>query len=195
MPLLTPTTKLEAVNTLLRMSGEPPVNTIENTGLPQVDMAVSTIDQVTREVLSRGFNFNTDEKFKLTPDANGNILVPANAASVDASDKYRNIVQRGGRLYDKDNNTYVFTDPFLECDIKWMFDFEDLPECVRNYIIIRAGRLYQNSVIGSTTLYQLTQKDEEDALAVMMSEESDSSDCNFLDDGGSRAAFYYRTDL
>ena len=61
---LATTTKLEAVNTMLGVIGETPVNTLGGTSRPvSVVSAESVLDEVNREVQSRGGHFNTEHDY------------------------------------------------------------------------------------------------------------------------------------
>jgi hypothetical protein len=62
---LTVTTKLEAVNTMLTSIGESPVNTITASTTTDVSIAIQILDNVSREVQSVGWYFNTDTNYKL----------------------------------------------------------------------------------------------------------------------------------
>ena len=114
------TTELEAVNKMLESIMESPVNTISTNDLPaEVQTAVNTLKEVSRDVQKEGFAFNTDEDFELLRDSEGHVYVPGNALDVDLTVDNQNadVVQRGLRLYDRKNHTYVFTfDPrVLRC--------------------------------------------------------------------------------
>ena len=60
MPTLT--TKLETVNSMLGHIGETPVNSIADTNALPVSaaMAVTIVDEVSREVQAEGWHFNTE---------------------------------------------------------------------------------------------------------------------------------------
>ena len=60
------TTKLEAVNTMLGVIGESPVNTISGSSLPaSVVVALNILDETNREVQSVGWDFNTEFDYPL----------------------------------------------------------------------------------------------------------------------------------
>ena len=62
----TVTSKLEAVNTMLTAIGESPVNTITSSTTTDVSIALQILDNVSREVQSVGWHFNTDTNYLLT---------------------------------------------------------------------------------------------------------------------------------
>ncbi len=67
------TTQLEAVNTMLSAIGETPTTAdiITANSSADVVMAVQILDEVTKEVESQGWNFNTEYDVELVPDAVG----------------------------------------------------------------------------------------------------------------------------
>ena len=67
MPLAT-TTKLEAINSMMTAIGESPVNTITQATTTDVSIALSILENVSREIQSQGWFFNTDLKYTLNPN-------------------------------------------------------------------------------------------------------------------------------
>lgn len=168
MPTANTTTKLDAVNTMLFTIGESPVNTLEGGTVVDAVTAEQTLDRVSRQIQSEGWSFNTEKCFPLMRQAFAPfvIYVPDTALSCDPTDKTMNIVVRGGRLYDLDNHTFTFPDtPKIDCDIIWSLPFEDIPETARNYITIRAARIFQAGAVSSETLNSFSDRDEYEAKA------------------------------
>ena len=107
--MATLTTKLEAVNSMLGHIGESPVNSISNANLPvSVSTAISVLDEVSKEVQTEGWHFNTEIDVKYTP-SNGSITVGTDIIQFDPVDTSLDIVQRGATLFDRKNNTTTFT--------------------------------------------------------------------------------------
>ena len=180
---LTPTAKLEAINELLEAIGEAPVNAEADTGLVEADLAATRLDKVSRQVQKRGWHWNTLVDFELVPDTEDNINLPGSTMKVDTTGKSacKDYVQRGLRLYDKENNTFTITDP-VRVDIVLLLDFEELPESARDYITMRAARKFQERLFGSTELSQLDKDDEQKAWFDLLDAESDAADYNMLRD-------------
>lgn len=65
MPMISAMAELEAVNEMLMSIGQAPVNTLAVTAIKDVSIARARLTSMTRRVLSRGFNFNTDESYPL----------------------------------------------------------------------------------------------------------------------------------
>lgn len=142
---LTLTTKLDAVNQMLESVWELPVSTLIGSASGAVAMAKRVLDQTCISVQTRGWAFNTEDNFVLSPDTSGNINVPSTALEVDPSgvDCDVDAVVRGTRLYDRENHTFTFTKP-VNCRIISLLDFEDLPQAARFYIATMAARSFYN---------------------------------------------------
>ena len=56
---ITPATELQAVNQMLSVIGEAPVNTITGTTTTDVSVAKNILDETSMTVQSMGWNFNT----------------------------------------------------------------------------------------------------------------------------------------
>ena len=185
----TTTTELEAVNTMLRYTGESPVNSITGTGLPvQVTIAVAVLADISREVQLEGWHFNTAPKVTLSPDGSTKkIAIATDIVKIDANDKTKDVVIRGAFLFDRKNNTNQF-DGDLEVNTVTLLDFTDLPESARRYITIKASRVFQAQTIGSRELEQLLARDEFTARAELLEYDSGNSDRTIFDsfDAGAR---------
>ena len=109
---ITPTTELQAINIMLSVIGEAPVNSITGTTSVDVSTAKNILDETSMSVQSQGWHFNTQENYKnLALDQNNKIPLPSNCVKVDASKNFRyiNITLRNGFLYDLEKHTDVFT--------------------------------------------------------------------------------------
>ena len=192
--LLTPTTELEAVNVCLANIGESPVSAI--TGNITVDAALARdlIRQVTREVQTHGFYWNTELNYKLIPNTADNLALPANVLSVDTTgdDKNKDLVARGRILYDRVKHTYTFTEP-VYVDIVVALGFEELPEIARRYIAVRAARIYQERVMGNSSISNFNTSDEDMARAALLAENMEIEDNNMMTGNASVFGILSRT--
>jgi|TARA_R110002074_G_scaffold359470_1_gene532026 hypothetical protein len=175
------TTELEAVNTMLNTIGEAPVNTLVNMTSVDALTAVSILRDVSREVQTQGWLFNTEHDYPLVPDLNNNLSLPVNTLSVDTSstDTDVDLVQRGLRAYDRKAHTYTFTET-LKCSLILLLAFDETTEAARHYIALRAARVFQDRVLGSETLHSMHREDEYQALTTLRLMESENSDFNIL---------------
>lgn len=157
--------KLEAVNIMLRNIGEAPVASLVGaSGDIYVSQAQATLEELTREVQTEDWRFNKDYQYPLAPDGSGYITVTDSMVSVDASDISVQTVMRQGKLYNQDDQTFVWDDS-LKCDIQWEFTFEETPQYMRRYIAIRSARVFASRQLGDIVGEQLTEDDEARARA------------------------------
>lgn len=181
-PILTPSSLLDAVNVLLSVIGEAPVNTLLNNQNAMVAAAQNTIDEISRRVQSEGWAFNTDPKVQLAPDVDGYINLPRNVLRVDTTeeDAGNDYVQRGTRLYDRRKASFTFTEP-VYVELVTALLFEELPQPARDYITIRAARVFQARQFGSGQLAAFSEQDERDARAVLVAHEAETDDVSLLE--------------
>lgn len=182
-PTTNATQELPAVNEILASVGQAPVTTLDQTN-PDVAIAYNTLQQVTREVQAEGWSFNTEYHYEMTPDTNDEILVPNNMLQIDltenASNMEKDAVVRSGKLYDRFNHTYKFTDPTVEVDIIWQFDWVDIPKPIQNFITARAATLVSSRIIGDPNQYQILQQQEAYTRSLAMEYDTRQQDLSFF---------------
>lgn len=184
MPILSFTTELEAVNSMLGSIGLSPVPSVEDTGIEDAARARDLLRATTRGVLTRGYDFNTDDGYELAPGPDGIIRVPIGALEVDAVDAARRLVVRRHpagdmALWDKDGLTWLFT-ASVPCKIVWGYEFTDLPETARAYIGTSAGRQFQQGSVGATVLDRFEAEDEQRLLLMLEKREAKSRGANIF---------------
>lgn len=161
-------TELAAVNQILGAVGQAPVTTLDNTN-PDVAIAYGTLQDVSREIQGEGWSYNKEYEYPFTPDTNKEILIPSNVLSIDLSDLPQNrgidAVTRNGKLYDKTNHQYTWTDEKVYCDVVWGFDFVDIPQAIRDYITARAATSTCIKMVGDGDLYNMLAQREAIARA------------------------------
>lgn len=183
MSVIAPMSDLEAVNKMLASIGQAPVNTLQTSGIGDVARASGHLRETTRDVLTVGWAFNTDENFELTPDANGDILVPQGYLDLDATAATQNVTVRRHperdalALYDLDSQTFKFTEP-VSVTMVWGFEFNDLPQAARTYIATAAARRFQAQTVSSNILDRFNAEDEERAFLLLQRVERRSRDTN-----------------
>lgn len=171
-------TELEAVNVLLTTIGEAPVNTLTGNQVTDVTIARQVLNEVSREVQSQGWYFNTENGVTLTPDNNKHILPPADTARIDSRDY--NIVIREDKLFDLDDFTYEFGGS-IKVNIVYYQDFTVLPDAAKRYIAARAARIYADRLLNSETIHAMTSKDERQALVDLRQFEEETADYTMMD--------------
>ncbi|CAB4124751.1 tail tubular protein A [uncultured Caudovirales phage] len=187
----TPLSQLDAVNICLSSMGEPSVNTLDGAAI-DAQLASDLIDETSRSVQSMGFYWNR-EIHEISPNVNGEIVLPANVARVDSinGSKQVDVIQRGLRLYDKLNNTYSF-DSSLTLEMVVLLAFEDLPLAAKQFITMRAARLLQQRLLGSEQLQKFNAADEQKSWVVLLQDEANVADSNMLYDNWSSGSILNR---
>jgi hypothetical protein len=176
------TTKLEAVNYILRSVGQAPIDSLESE-LLEAEVAEAALNTASKEIQGMDWGFNREERMKFYPDVNGEIVLPANTLKVDASDTLLYYIQKGNRLYDKEKHTFVFpAGRAVELDFVFFLDWEDLPEAARRYIYTTAARQYQQDTLRSKEADQDMQEREAKALQALIAFDSESEDYNLFRD-------------
>lgn len=166
------TTELEAINVMLGTIGEQPVNSLDISTISEVSIAQNILFDVSREVQTRGYSWNTDTEYPLAL-SEGEIPLPVNCIDVNVtSDTSHWIIQRGSRLYNRTDHTYVFTEG-VEATIVWFLPYTDLPQAARNYITLRSARKFQVRILGSESIEKFTEIDENQAWLTLSAKEVD----------------------
>ena len=162
------TTKLSAVNTILSTVGEAPVNSLEDLGVLDAVTAVGVLEEAYREVLSEGWQFNTDPEFLLQPQgfAPYEIAVPPTALEVTPEDT-PGVIVRGSRLFDRNRTSFSFPGRAVRCHIVWYVPFEEAPEVARRYVTLRAARLFADRVLSHEGAHAVTKEEEMRARMLM----------------------------
>tara|TARA_R110000764_G_scaffold106252_1_gene192024 strand:- start:86 stop:712 length:627 start_codon:yes stop_codon:yes gene_type:complete len=184
-----PTTQLQAVNILLSTIGEAPVSSLSS-GLLDAETAETLVNEVSRNVQSMGWNFNTELNLTISPNEAGEVVLPVEYVRADLAQsltKFRSSTEeyilRGQKMYDKVKHSYTISKP-LKLDIITLLSFTDLPEVARRYITAKASRIFQERVVGSDTLSAMNRQDETEALYALREMEGDNGDYNIFDDYG-----------
>jgi hypothetical protein len=180
---LTPLTELEAVNVILATTASSPISSLDENEITDASLARNTLRATLVEVQTQGLSFNNETGYTITPDQSGYIILPRNTLKVDTdgADVGTNVVQRGTKLYNKDDHTYLWTKS-VSLDITFGFPFEELPPYVANYCTIRAARKYQDQYFGDNAVHSFTEQDELVARAALMDAEIETTDPNMLTD-------------
>ena len=182
------TTELEAVNTILSTVGEPPINSFTGTQGADATIARNILTEVSREVQSEGWHFNTLFDQTLNPNTSNEIVLADEVLRVDNDtllknsdlNDQRDVIQRGNRLFDKTDNTFAF-DTAVKATIVYFYPFEEMPEPARRYVTIRASRVFQDRMLGSQKHHMYTRQDEAKALSTLKEFEGDTADRTIFD--------------
>ena len=187
--------ELQAVNQILASVGQAPVTTLEQTN-PDVAIAYNTLQQVSREVQAEGWTFNKEYHYPLTPNDDDEIVIPDNILQMDlCMDEYYNKnkdpIRRDGKLYDRTSHSFKWEQKTLYFDITWLFDWNDLPPVIKDYITSRAATLISMRIVGDANLYQTLQQQEAYMRSNALEYETQQGDYSFF--GHPRGENYYQS--
>lgn len=184
MSTTTLTTELEAINTMLASAGESPVNSLDISGLADVAAARATMDEISREVQSKGWNFNIEHDYPLAQATDMGVTVPGNCLQAVVENTSDAIAQRGLRLYNKTSHSYKFPQG-VRATVTLLLPWDELPQVMRHYLMIKASRVFQGRTLGSDTLFRFSQEQEMSALTALKDAEGETGQYNML--SGSRS--------
>jgi hypothetical protein len=178
----TKTSQLEAINSMLACVGETPINTLLGNLTANVQIAVDLLRSTSRKVQTRGWNFNTEEDYELSLDSDSKIPLPGNALEIDLTTEDGTVdpIMLGDFLYDKKGHTFVFSQS-KKCTIIFFRTWEQMPESARDYIKVKAARIYQDQTVGSQEHHLFSQQDEIEAYSLLQSSNAESTDASIFD--------------
>jgi hypothetical protein len=183
MPL-SPTTKIQAVNTMLSTIGSAPVNTITGTNSADVAMAVQILDETSLAVQMEGWHWNTEREVPFTPDpVTSQISVPVNALMVDVDSPNNlkvDVILRGQLLYDLNTRSHIFAEA-VKATVVYALEWEEMPQAARYYVSVKAARIFQDRMVGSEKHHTFTLRDEIMALSKLREYEGETADRTIFD--------------
>jgi hypothetical protein len=172
-------TLLEAVNSMLSTINEQPLeDDVDIDNSLEATIAVDMLNKVKREILSEGWDANTDESWEFSPDSEGIIGIPENVLEITSLDGKS--IMRDWRLYNKRDKTFIYDSPVL-CNVKWDLDFEDLTYSLAYYITMVASRQFQMELIGDTTVDRSLERKEATARINAVGNNDFTEQSNMLD--------------
>ena len=171
---------------------------VETQANPDVAIALNTLREVSREVQSEGWTYNKEFDYELTPDSNNEIIIPDDMLQVDlnisskrSGNRQFDSIIRGGKLYDRINHTYEWTEESVYVDILWHFEWEHIPDIIQAYIVARAATIVSSRIIGDGNQYQMLQQKEAYARAMALEYECNQGDFSFF--GEPQGENYYNS--
>ena len=184
----TPSSQHEAIQVMLSCLGVSP-QMMEEGDSPNSEevLAEKILDDVLADIQTQGWAFNREERFPLTPQEGGRILLPPSLLKIEKVYYHPYLRERTVKqgkslvkyLYDTEHHTF-FIKQTVTADIVWRFTFEEVPEAYRRYVIVRAARIFQDRVLGSSTLHALSERDELVALSGLKNADNELHNPNFL---------------
>ncbi len=127
------TTRLDVLNSCLGSIGENPTTNADSNH-PSVIAARTVLDRVTKALQMRGWWFNKEYNLTLSPNGDGEVVLPSNTLKCDPVRESVNYIKRGNKLYDPVNHTFVLSTA-VEVNITVQLNIEDCPESMGDWIM------------------------------------------------------------
>lgn len=170
--------ELEVVNSVLSVTGDAPVQSLDDTYQP-VYIIRDMINTESRRLQTEGFWFNTERGVELTTNqVTGTINVPFNILKFEPSDN--RYVLRGSEVYDKTERTNLITGP-ITADLYLMMTFEQLPQSAREYLRTLCRIRYNNEYFGEQSIKGDLQVDFQRAKTELDKEHIDNEQINIFE--------------
>lgn len=179
--IVTPSNKLDAVNEILSAVGSSPVNSFEDELNVDVLNAVRILDSVSKEIQSRGWDFNIEDSVALLPDDDTNLVPCPNNYLRFVSSGYK-LIRRSGYFFDILSQTNEFPEGLTLDTLVRGLDFEELPEVFRKFITCRAARIFQMRYLTSDDLNKHLMTEESSAYADIIDYDLTTGNYNILND-------------
>ena len=132
---------------------------------------------------NEGWHFNKQDNKKVSPDGNGNFVIPNNYLRYDVHnglyDRNLDVVRKNGKLFDNVSDTDVFTGD-LYFDITYLLDFNDVPPAIQRYIIARASVRAATQLVSNQELVQLLRFEEAQTRASALEYDCEQGDHTFF---------------
>lgn len=171
--------ELDAVNKILAITGDAPVATLDDSYI-QSKLAQQVLNRASRDIQSKGWWFNEETDVTLQRDVNGYITLSPNVIQVTVKNDAGTIVQRGNRMYDKQNRTYVFTEN-LTVDIIYMLEWNELPQVARAHIADLSCIIFNNNFYNAQDIVQTLAQSYEQSLIELKKKHVEAQDVNLLE--------------
>jgi len=193
-------TELSAVNSILGSIGQSPVTSLGNVSSttttdssgvtttinsyenPEISFIYNILTEINKDVQNEGWHFNTEYHVEIEPDANKNLLLPANTLRYTlhkAEHKSQDLVVRNGKLYDLVDHTFEF-ESAVYLDVVTLYSFNDLPNPFQRYITYRAAVRAATQLVSNPSLVQLLAGDEAKSRSACMDYECDTANPSFF---------------
>jgi len=184
-------TELSAVNSILGAIGQSPITQLKDTTTgslistnPEISYIYNILTECNIDIQSEGWHFNSEKHVTFTPDPTTKyISVPSNVLRLDVTDgwgdKTFDTIKKDGKLWDKIDHTYEFTND-IDCDVVYLYEFENIPPVFRRYVIYKASTRAATQLIANPQLVQLLSQQEAQARAACIEYECNQGNHSML---------------
>lgn len=182
-------TELEAINTLLGVIGEAPIDRLSDTTVNEITdsaLARRTLHEVSRDVQAEGWTWNTDYNVELQRDSSNQFPISSDCLqALFSPNRYPDsrYVARGNRVYDRVERRFDFGEnvtTLIVDQVVTLLPWEQMPHAAQQYVTIRAARIYSDRYVNSNIIYTYTAQDEEYARTMLIRAEEREGRHNML---------------
>ena len=171
-------TELEAINRMLAAIGQAPITTVDDSN-PDVAICKRTLYQVSQEVQSEGWTFNSAYNQKVVPRSSDNRIVIRDKTPIAGrsyiiqmdlshntyySRDKQSIAKASGDkiyLYDKVAGTFDWGTDEVEVDtVTYISELGELPPAAYNFIVAKASAAVSIRTVGDSQQYQILLQQE-----------------------------------
>lgn len=196
-------TKLNAINACLRGISLAPIAVDDESDI-DASTASEVIDQIAHELQSKGWWFNKEHNWKLTPDpVTGFIAAPASALSIITTGYSRavGLTIRGTKIYDLYNHTFDLRNrttsegsdvEYIEFSFITELPFEQIPPIARIAISYNARQQFAQDMEVDEKRWKFQTADADMAMTALLREEARNKKRNSLTDNAVNANFISR---
>ena len=170
------TASLDVLNHVLSVVGESPVSNPDSQH-PTAQTATITITRVNKRMQLRGWWFNRDLNLLLSPNLDGEIIVPSTTIKVDPVDSRSRLVRRGNRLYDPINHTFNIGTA-IPVNMVTLLGIDDLPEAAVQYLADKAAYDFYVNDDGDELKAKLLLMEVQTAWAALVAQQLQMSNVN-----------------
>lgn len=170
--------ELDAINIILSSVGSDPVNSLDDEADVDLSNAKFLLEKTSRDLQRKGWDFNT-YNYTMYPDAFSKRILWDNRIIKFKSQDSNTYAKRGIYLYDMTNSTFEFKDKIVLTAILGL-DFDDLPDCFKNYIAARAAIDFQAKYFGDQEVSSDLQYNMQEAYQDIVQYDMDMGDYNML---------------
>lgn len=170
--------ELDAINIILSSVGSDPVNSLDDEADVDMANAKNLLEQTSRNIQRKGWDFNT-YTYTMKPDVYTKKILWDNRIIKFKSRDGNTYAKRGNYVYDMTNQTFEFENDIVLTAILAL-DFEDLPDCFKNYIAARAAIDFQARYFGDQQVSQDLQYNMQEAYQDIVQYDMDMGSYNML---------------
>lgn len=130
--------RLDLINEMLVSTGMRPL-TAEQSTHPKYKKAEAKLNSVVNAINVMGLWYNTETR-DITPQSNGEVIVPLGCISADPTNRHCNFSLRDSKLYDLDEGEFYVSDSGSDIELRMVFDLDvnDMPLAAKEYVKYRA---------------------------------------------------------